>query len=97
LFLSFQALTWRQLIALDFRIEKGLYDSITFSLIAFHAAHVLGGIGSLLWILKNSYRPAAKIKGGYTSENCIGPQLVGWFWHFLCIVWVIFYTLLVLV
>jgi cytochrome c oxidase subunit III len=95
MFLALQTVTWFQLRDLDFRVEKGLFDSIVYSLIGFHALHVIGGMGSLIWILKNSYFPGQKILPNYNSANCLGPQLVGWFWHFLGLVWVIFYGLLV--
>lgn len=79
LFLLLQTLLWRALYQLGLRIDGDLYSGILYVLTGVHAAHVLAGLGALLFVWIKADRLAA------TSE---APQLAGWFWHFLDVVWI---------
>jgi len=53
-----------------------------------HWAHMAGGIISLLFVLINSLRKK------YSSENALGIELCGLYWHFLSILWVYLFLFL---
>lgn len=53
-----------------------------------HWAHLAGGIISLMFVLINSLRKK------YTSENALGVELCGLYWHFLSILWVYLFLFL---
>jgi cytochrome c oxidase subunit III len=53
-----------------------------------HWAHLIGGIISLIIVLINSLRHK------YTSENALGIELCGLYWHFLSILWVYLFLFL---
>lgn len=61
-----------------------------YSLTGIHAAHVLGGLIALLFIIAGAF------KGRYTAENHYTVANVALYWHFIDVVWIILFTLLVL-
>ena len=63
---------------------------ISFALIGIHAAHVLGGMVPLGWIFALAWR------GGIGSHLQPAVNLCAIYWHFLDVVWVLLYCLLLL-
>ena len=53
-----------------------------------HWAHLVGGIIALITVLINSLRKK------YTSENALGIELCGIYWHFLDLLWVYLFLFL---
>lgn len=53
-----------------------------------HWAHLAGGIIALITVLINSLRKK------YTSENSLGIELCGIYWHFLDVLWVYLFLFL---
>jgi heme/copper-type cytochrome/quinol oxidase subunit 3 len=66
------------------------YQQTFFTLTGFHGLHVLSGVVylSCIWI-------RAK-KGGYSAANHSPVELVGLFWHFVDLVWIVLFTILYL-
>ena len=66
------------------------FQQTFFTLTGFHGLHVLSGVIylSCIWI-------AAK-RGRYTKENHSPVELVGLFWHFVDLVWIVLFTILYL-
>ncbi len=62
-----------------------------FSLTSFHGLHVLGGVIYLtcMWI-------GAK-KGKYHSKNSTPIEIVGLYWHFVDLVWILLFTFVYLI
>ena len=71
------------------RVQDGLYQSVSYTLVIVHALHVFGAWIPLLWVGHKAR------KGRYTNPAAEGPLLVSWFWHFLGGVWLITYLLLI--
>ncbi len=68
-----------------------LFGSGFFTLTGFHGAHVTGGIIMLLSLLVLSFR------GKLQSNRAETVELVGLYWHFVDIVWVLIFTIVYLI
>jgi heme/copper-type cytochrome/quinol oxidase subunit 3 len=56
----------------------------------FHGAHVLSGVIYLVVMWLNA------LKGKYGPHNSSPVELVGLFWHFVDLVWIILFTIVYL-
>jgi cytochrome c oxidase subunit III len=74
-----------------FRPSVSLFASCFFTMTGFHGAHVFGGVVMLTCILIQSLR-------GVYSRNHYSPvELVGLYWHFVDLVWIILFTIVYLI
>jgi len=96
-FLALQSFNWwdvyQLLGALNAEATQGykLFLFLFYTFTAVHALHVIGGIiplaQSTIAALRNRWNPE-------TSPS--GVQLIGWYWHFLDIVWIVLFLIIVL-
>jgi heme/copper-type cytochrome/quinol oxidase subunit 3 len=85
LFASLQAVAVVELIELHavwLRRQMTLYG-IVMVLVALHAAHVVGGLVALGWVVNGAFR------NRYDHECCRGLRLCAVYWHFLDAVWLV--------
>lgn len=91
-FISSQILAWLALVNKGLYMQGNPYAGFFYILTGIHAVHVLGGIVALGAILLRSWN--------YTEY---GPELeyrrnlarsVGWYWHFMGILWIVLFLLL---
>ncbi|MCH8909068.1 MAG: heme-copper oxidase subunit III, partial [Candidatus Heimdallarchaeota archaeon] len=68
-----------------------LFSSGFYLQTGFHGAHVTVGVILLIFIYLRS------TKGGYTKENHEYVEMVGLYWHFVDLVWIILFTILYLI
>lgn len=68
-----------------------LFGSAFYTLTGFHGAHVTGGIIMLLALLVLSFR------GKLRQDRAETVELVGLYWHFVDIVWVLIFTIVYLI
>jgi heme/copper-type cytochrome/quinol oxidase subunit 3 len=59
-----------------------------FVLILLHAAHVIGGVVALAIVVRGSYQ------GRYDHEHFTAVQNAVWYWHFLDVIWIVMFTLM---
>jgi len=90
-FLSIQAVEWRELLAEGTTVSTGLFGSTFFTLTGFHGLHVLGGVLFMLYVVARAYQ------GRYTKEEHGGVELMGLYWHFVDVVWIFLFTIVYLV
>ena len=90
MFLGLQAYEWTHLITHGLTVSTGNYAGTFFIMTGYHGAHVTTGVIYLTCILV-----AAK-KGSYTAESHSRVELVGLFWHFVDLVWIILFTIVYL-
>lgn len=103
IFLGMQAWEWTHLIhkGLGFtgwEIEiKGephtgasLFGTTFYIITGFHGMHVTGGVIYLLCILLRGWG------GAYSSENANPVEIVGLYWHFVDLVWIMVFTFIYL-
>ncbi|MHC4821369.1 MAG: cytochrome c oxidase subunit 3 [Planctomycetota bacterium] len=89
-FLSIQAYEWTHLIQSGVTAPASNFGGIFYLLTGYHGFHVLGGVVLLAW----AYIRA--LKGVYTPENSVGIEVVGLYWHFVDLVWILIFTIIYL-
>jgi cytochrome c oxidase subunit 3 len=70
--------------------KASLFASCFFTMTGFHGAHVAGGVVMITTILIRS------MFGGYSREHHSPVELVGLYWHFVDLVWIILFTVVYL-
>jgi len=68
-----------------------LFFSFYFVMTGIHAAHVVIGMGLILWIMRRAAR--GEFTGGYYTP----VELVGFYWHFVDLVWIFLFPMLYLI
>ncbi|MFB3785437.1 MAG: heme-copper oxidase subunit III [bacterium] len=91
LFVINQTANWIQLILIRVTMSVNLYAFTFFMLTGLHALHVLGGLIELGIVTRKAHR------GIYTAARHPGVEYSAIYWHFLDVVWIILFTLLVIV
>lgn len=90
-FLVAQWLNWQDLIQLQILPRsKNMYAFTFYMLTGLHAVHVIGGLVILAFVTVKAYR------GAYNATYHPGVEYSSIYWHFLDIVWIIMFTLLVI-
>jgi heme/copper-type cytochrome/quinol oxidase subunit 3 len=72
-------------------LKKNLFGSTFYTLTGFHGAHVTVGILMLLSLFWLS------LGGRITQEKSLTVELVGLYWHFVDIVWIVIFTVVYLI
>ncbi|MES2526916.1 MAG: cytochrome c oxidase subunit 3 [Bdellovibrionota bacterium] len=89
LFMGLQTLFWNELKNSGLLVSSGIFSSVLYGFTWIHAAHVVMGLMSLLWL-------RFVLKTG-TRNLDVKVLNVEKFWHFLGVIWIImFLTLFVL-
>jgi len=70
----------------------GLYGSTFYTMTGFHGFHVTCGVIAMLYLYLFKALP-----GKYTSQDFGGIEVVGLYWHFVDLVWIILFTIVYLV
>ena len=73
------------------KLQTNLFGSSFFVLTGFHGAHVTIGVLMLLSLFGLS------VRGRLPTERAETVELVGLYWHFVDIVWIIIFTLIYLI
>ena len=85
-FLALQAAVWLDLWQGGFRISSGVYGSIFYVLTAFHALHVVVGVGLLGWLALPAIRRSAP-----PSPRRASVLTASLFWHFVGAIWLLMF------
>ncbi|GMR12967.1 MAG: heme-copper oxidase subunit III [Gemmatimonadota bacterium] len=67
-----------------------LYGATFYLMTGFHGAHVTIGVLCLIFVLFRA------MKGAYTAESYGGVEIIGLYWHFVDLVWIILFTIVYL-
>ena len=90
LFVSIQAIEYKELISEGFVPAAGIFPSTFYIMTAFHGAHVMAGVIFLACVLIGALR------GKYSSDNYSVVEIAGLYWHFVDLVWILLFTLVYL-
>ncbi len=90
-FLSGQIIEFSLLVRDGLSMKSNLFGSTFFTLTGFHGAHVAVGIIWLGFVLIRA------IRGELSKENHISVELVGLYWHFVDLVWILIFTIVYLI
>lgn len=72
-------------------LTTNMFGSTFYTLTGFHGTHVLIGVIMLLsltWV---------SLRGGVKKDQAINVEVIGLYWHFVDIVWIIIFTLVYLI
>jgi heme/copper-type cytochrome/quinol oxidase subunit 3 len=90
-FLAGQAFEFTKLGSLGVSIGGNLFGATFFTLTGFHGGHVLAGV---IWIGIVLVRT---LQGHVTPSKHEAVELVGLYWHFVDLVWIIIFTVVYLI
>ena len=68
-----------------------LYGSTFYTMTGFHGTHVTIGVLCLIFTAVQAFR------GRYTEMNYGGVEIMGLYWHFVDLVWIILFTIVYLI
>ncbi len=68
-----------------------LYGATFYAMTGFHGAHVSIGVLCLIFVWVRSLR------GDYTQESLEGVEVIGLYWHFVDLVWILLFTIVYLI
>ena len=71
--------------------SAGLYASTFYTMTGFHGFHVSIGVICLIFVTWRAFR------GRYTAADHRGVEVVGLYWHFVDLVWIILFTIVYLI
>ena len=71
--------------------HASLYFALYFGMTGLHAAHMVIGVGLLLFLIMRAHQ------GAYTPAWHTPVEMVGLYWHFVDIVWIFLFPLLYLI
>jgi cytochrome c oxidase subunit 3 len=74
-----------------FRPSVSLFASCFFTMTGFHGAHVAGGVVMLTCLLIGA------LMGKFSPQSYSPVELVGLYWHFVDLVWIILFTVVYLI
>lgn len=92
MFISSQLFAWMQLVRMGIYVQSNQYAGFFYIITAVHAIHVIGGISGLIYLLSQVWNQT-------TSQVLIARRRatttsIGWYWHFMGVLWVILFILL---
>jgi heme/copper-type cytochrome/quinol oxidase subunit 3 len=90
-FVGVQVFEYAQLVAHGFVPSEGLYGSTFYTMTGFHGFHVTMGVLCLLFVTAKAFR------GGYSIADHRGVEVIGLYWHFVDLVWIILFTIVYLI
>ena len=95
LFLIGQLVCWWQILASGQPLVRNPHSSFFFLFSGLHAAHILVGLAGLGVLLARTKEPASGPKWQMTTR--VWANAVAIFWHYLDVLWVLLFLLLVLI
>jgi cytochrome c oxidase subunit III len=86
-FLGLQLIDYSRLA---FSVSSHAYGTMFYAMTGFHGAHVVAGLILMLVVFGRS------MQGAYDSGEPLGVEAVGYYWHFVDVVWIALYVTLYL-
>ena len=90
-FLGIQAYEYSELVRHGFTPASGLYGATFYTMTGFHGFHVLCGVICLAWAT------IVSLRGRFDGGNSHGIEVLGLYWHFVDLVWIILFTIVYLI
>lgn len=87
-FLVGQIVAWRDLVAMGFYVGTNASSSFFYVFTAAHAAHLIGGILALFYVLFRDFRKTARL------SLPIAAEVTSYYWHFMDGLWLFLVALL---
>ncbi len=69
----------------------GIFGSTFYTMTGFHGTHVSLGVLCMIFVTVKAFR------GKYTQDDHGGVEVIGLYWHFVDLVWIILFTIVYLI
>jgi cytochrome c oxidase subunit III len=92
LFLGLQLAAWFQILRSGVLLDGNPHSSFIFIFSGMHGMHLLVGLAGLFYLLRRTKEPVSGPK--YRMTTRVWATAVGVFWHFLSLLWIALYGLL---
>lgn len=90
-FVGVQVYEYWHLIEKGFVPSEGLYGSTFYAMTGFHGFHVTIGVLCMCFVTWRAFQ------GKYTAQDHRGVEVIGLYWHFVDLVWIILFTIVYLI
>ena len=90
-FVGVQVYEYRELIHHGFVPSASLFGSTFYTMTGFHGFHVTMGVICMIFVAIRAFL------GKYTAADHRGVEVVGLYWHFVDLVWIILFTIVYLI
>jgi heme/copper-type cytochrome/quinol oxidase subunit 3 len=90
-FVGVQVFEYIELVHKGFVPSEGLYGSTFFTMTGFHGFHVTVGVICMAFVTWRAFR------GRYSAADHRGIEVIGLYWHFVDLVWIILFTIVYLI
>ena len=90
-FVGVQVFEYIELVHKGFVPSEGLYGSTFFTMTGFHGFHVTIGVICMAFVTWRAFQ------GRYTAADHRGIEVIGLYWHFVDLVWIILFTIVYLI
>jgi heme/copper-type cytochrome/quinol oxidase subunit 3 len=90
-FVGVQIYEYQHLIHKGFVPSEGLYGSSFYTMTGFHGFHVTIGVICMMYVTWRAFQ------GKYTATDHRGVEVIGLYWHFVDLVWIILFTIVYLI
>jgi heme/copper-type cytochrome/quinol oxidase subunit 3 len=90
-FVGVQVFEYRTLIGHGFTPAASLFGSTFYTMTGFHGFHVTMGVICMIYVTLQAFR------GRYTAQDHRGVEVIGLYWHFVDLVWIILFTIVYLI
>ena len=90
-FLGIQVYEYSHFIMVDFLPSTSIYAAVFYVTTCFHGLHVLSGVIYIGCILRMAGLNA------YSADNWDHVEILGLFWHFVDLVWILVFTVIYLI
>jgi heme/copper-type cytochrome/quinol oxidase subunit 3 len=90
-FVGVQIYEYTHLIEKGFVPSEGIYGSTFYTMTGFHGFHVTVGVICMTFVTIRAFL------GKYTQTDHRGVEVIGLYWHFVDLVWIILFTIVYLI
>jgi heme/copper-type cytochrome/quinol oxidase subunit 3 len=90
-FVGVQVYEYTHLIEKGFVPSEGLFGSTFYTMTGFHGFHVTIGVICMIFVTWRAFQ------GRYTARDHRGVEVIGLYWHFVDLVWIILFTIVYLI
>lgn len=90
-FVGVQGYEYTHLVEKAFTPAAGLYGSTFYTMTGFHGFHVTMGVLCMIFVTVRAFQ------GKYSARDHRGVEVIGLYWHFVDLVWIILFTIVYLI
>jgi len=90
-FVGVQIYEYIHLVEKGFVPSEGLFGTTFYTMTGFHGFHVTIGVLCMIFVTVKAFQ------GKYTAADHRGVEVIGLYWHFVDLVWIVLFTIVYLI